>query len=855
MEVVVVDRWRSLVRVFGFFVLASTVSGLGAPPCRAADHSSRPDRAVSAPHNTAGTKAAATGALSGKRVFISAGHGYIDYPTVEWKTQRGNNFGLVEDFIHAEAVDQYLIRYLRNAGADVVTLREADLTADMVIVDDGDGTASPDNGTYVESGDVALFAPSGQAGFANFQAPYGSTTDPFRDTGGSARIINVAATEGASATWTPNLPARGFYSVYVSYPGDSTNRAADAHYVVSHTGGQTHIRVDQERDGWTWVFLGRFHFNAGLDSVSGSVSLVNDSSDTAGDTVAADAVRFGGGMGDVLGENSGTVSGRPRWEEGARTFTQFMGAPIDVYSGGDVTARSKFAAWAHQPGDDSVYFSWHSNAASGTSRGTASYVYSSNPPDGSYDPTQSASGSAELMNAVHDEIINDIRNAWDPTWTDRGYASAYFGELNPTYNGVMPSAMTLVAFHDNASDAAHLANPRFRQLLARAIYQGIVKYFANRDAVTPQLLPEPPREVEAHAGGAGTILVNWEPPLTDAHGVLGDAADSYAVYTSLDGYGFDGGTPTMDTSLIISGLDPNSIHFVRVAARNTGGESLPSETLAVRTLAPGAARALLVNDFDRLDQDQLVAESVPTLGVVERMILERMNTFNYVVQHAEALRGLPVAFDSTSNEAVISGRVTLAPSLHGAVFWATGEDSIADETLSDEEQQLLETYLASGGDLFLSGAEIGWDLVQNGAASDQDFYQDVLMSSYVADDSGVYEASGVTGSIFEGIGSIQFDDGSHDTYDVSYPDAITALPGATDCMTYAGTAFGACVELEVGGSKVVYLGFPFETIISAAHREGVMAGVFEFMDLDSKDVIFYDEFEVGDLSRWSSQGP
>jgi hypothetical protein len=31
--------------------------------------------------------------------------------------------------------------------------------------------------------------------------------------------------------------------------------------------------------------------------------------------------------------------------------------------------------------------------------------------------------------------------------------------------------------------------------------------------------------------------------------------------------------------------------------------------------------------------------------------------------------------------------------------------------------------------------------------------------------------------------------------------------------------------------------------------------VFEFMDLDSKDVIFYDEFELGDLSRWSSRGP
>ena len=237
----------------------------------------------------------------------------------------------------------------------MVTLRESDLNSNMVIVDDGDGITFPDNGTYVETGDGALFNPSGQPGFANFQAPYGSTTDPFRDTGGSARIITVAATESARATWTPNLPERGFYNVYVSYPGDGTNRANDAHYMVSHTGGQTHIRVDQERAGWTWVMLGRFHFNAGFDSASGSVALINDSSDPPGDTVSADAVRFGGGMGDVVGEYSGTVSGRPRWEEGARTFAQFMGAPNDVYSGGDVTARSKFAAWAHHPGDDAVF--------------------------------------------------------------------------------------------------------------------------------------------------------------------------------------------------------------------------------------------------------------------------------------------------------------------------------------------------------------------------------------------------------------------------------------------------------------------------------------------------------------------
>ena len=56
----------------------------------------------------------------------------------------------------------------------------------------------------------------------------------------------------------------------------------------------------------------------------------------------------------------------------------------------------------------------------------------------------------------------------------------------------MPAAMFIVGFHDNVSDAAALADPGFRKLVARAIYQGLVKYFAARDATPIRLLPEPP---------------------------------------------------------------------------------------------------------------------------------------------------------------------------------------------------------------------------------------------------------------------------------------------------------------------------------------------------------------------------
>src|SRR5262249_29713924 len=154
----------------------------------------------------------------------------------------------------------------------------------------------------------------------------------------------------ASATWTPNLPEAGFYNVYVSYTRSGTNRASDAHYIVRHTGGVTEFRVNQERHGWTWVLLGRFHFEAGSHPAGGSVELADDSAEL-GQTVSADAVRFGGGMGDIVGENHGTLSGRPRWEEGARSYTQYQGAPSSVWAGGDVGARSKYSAYEHFTGE------------------------------------------------------------------------------------------------------------------------------------------------------------------------------------------------------------------------------------------------------------------------------------------------------------------------------------------------------------------------------------------------------------------------------------------------------------------------------------------------------------------------
>src|SRR5262249_3447228 len=119
----------------------------------------------------------------------------------------------------------------------------------------------------------------------------------------------------ATATYTPNIPAAGFYPVYtwVLYGTDRTAQT----YTINHTGGSTQITVDHSKVGSGWVYLGTYHFNAGKSTTSeGSVGITNKASVT-GKVVIADAIRFGNGMGDYIWTGSGAtaVSGYPREDE------------------------------------------------------------------------------------------------------------------------------------------------------------------------------------------------------------------------------------------------------------------------------------------------------------------------------------------------------------------------------------------------------------------------------------------------------------------------------------------------------------------------------------------------------------
>ena len=134
----------------------------------------------------------------GASIFLSPGHGWIYSIALDrWTTQRGNTHGLVEDFSNAEAVLQYLLQYLWNAGARVYTVRERDLNNQMVIVDQA-------SAGYSETGDWLEIDPiSGAYGEAHRQTT--SATRPATATG--ARFYSRHSRGGALRIYAWYRPA------------------------------------------------------------------------------------------------------------------------------------------------------------------------------------------------------------------------------------------------------------------------------------------------------------------------------------------------------------------------------------------------------------------------------------------------------------------------------------------------------------------------------------------------------------------------------------------------------------------------------------------------------------------------
>lgn len=292
----------------------------------------------------------------------------------------------------------------------------------------------------------------------------------------------------------------------------------------------------------------------------------------------------------------------------------------------------------------------------------------------------------------------------------------------------------------------------------------------------------------------------------------------YKIYTSTTGTSFGAPVTQIKTNLIISPT-AGQISYVKIAAYNST-YSITSGVSEVLAAVPCNYQdsILIVNGFDRL-----------VAG----------NTYDFVRQHGSSIKSSGRNFSAATNEAIEDGLLNL--SNYRAVDWILGKESTANETFSNGEQTLIQNYLQQGGNFFTSGSEIGWDLDNSGSVSDKSFYNNYLKASYAGDAPGGQASTWYktvnesTSSIFNFNDTTYFDNGTNGIYNVDYPDVINPVNGGIATLRYTNSTtsksaiyFSGVFPSGTSAGKLVYLGFPFETVYNTTKRNSLMTDILTF---------------------------
>lgn len=840
--------------------------------------------------------------LEGKNIVVAHSHGwYYDNFLKRWEWMRPRLFQTVEDLLPMSFTIPYVIPMLENAGANVFVPRERDTQTNEVVVDNDSMLSETSQYLEWQNNQKFTWQTGSDSGFAASAVPYLYGVNPFRQ--GTSRFTTSDLSASAGINWVPDIPKDGKYAVYVSFRSDSEN-VDDANYTVLHRGGSSMFLINQQIGGGTWVYLGTFSFSKGIHPDSGSVRLTN-MSQIPGRFVTADAVRFGGGMGSV--SRGGSISGRPRFEEGARYYMQYAGMPDsllyshtndhddyidDRYSRPDYANFLKGAPYGPNknrqlkgldvPIDLSLAF--HTDAGisqTDTVIGTL-MIYSTMGADTTdvFPDSVSRLANRDFGDILQTQIVEDIRNNFDPIWNRRDLMDSEYTEA---YQPNMPGVLVELLSHQNFGDMKFGMDPRFRFVAGRAIYKGMLRFLATSYDYDYVVQPLPVTHFSAAFDSSGKVLLQWRPQ--DDTLEQSATPSKYIVYVRRGNADFNIAEIVDRPNAIFSDLTPGIIYSYKIAALNEGGKSFDSEILSVCKMLNQAKPVLIVNDFDRISGPAVFSagkfsgfwnhqdEGVPdrfdigftgaqfdfddsskyrtndapghgnSLAEYETRIIPG-NSFDFPSIHGKSIKEAGHSFVSCSAEAVIEGLVSLDD--FEIVDLILGEekethwqkpvmDSILGvpfKTFPETLQDKIREFTGNGGNIFISGAYVGKDMFAGKDTLNQDvrFAEDVLHYTWAIDHAS---SSGRvffnSDSLFASDSLIQFNQNySPQIYKVEAPDALNPVSDSNTILRYRDNHFSAAVAYE-GDYKTVIMGFPFESIIEQKQRDYLMKMVLEFL--------------------------
>jgi len=180
---------------------------------------------------------------------------------------------------------------------------------------------------------------------------------------------------------------------------------------------------------------------------------------------------------------------------------------------------------------------------------------------------------------------------------------------------------------------------------------------------------------------------------------------------------------------------------------------------------------------------------------------------SYETNYYAAFDSAGVVYTSISEADLMALANQISTSQFHAIFWNV---SWGFPAFSPADITFLKNYLDNGGNLYLAGQDIGWDIFDPSGSSNfpeaQDFYQNYLDAQYVNDNAGAYQMQGVPGDpITDGIAfNITF------VY-TPYPEWISSKSGSSiPILQYTNTAKYGALRYDSGTYKTVYLGVDLE---------------------------------------------
>ena len=824
-----------------------------------------------------------TAGLAGRHLSVWASHGlYYEAKRNSWQWQRPPLFGTNEDLFTPTIVLPYLIPMLEKSGAIVLSPRERDLKTEEVIVDND----AKNSHLYKEKNGLHHWRNTSSSGFANPRASYVDGENPFKM--GTARMARTVKQEDkrSEIAFIPQIKNKGKKAVYVCYQTlpESTN---NAQYTVYHKGQATTFSVNQGMGGGTWVYLGTFDFGEGC-SKNNCVVLNNVCSKDG--VVTADAVRFGGGMGNIRRGES--VSGMPRALEGARYAAQWYGAPQEVYSskegrddyGDDVNARALISNWW---AGGSVFLPTKSglgipielclgiHSDAGADRRSKNIVGSLAICTSYFNDGRLATGvtrnlSVSFAESMLETIHHDLNRKFG-RWEVRELIDKNYSE---TRMPEIPSAILETLSHQNFPDMRLGHDPNFKFALARAVYKSILRFMCNQHGTTAIVTPLAPSYFHINYLYNGQIKLGWR----ETNDELEPTAKptGYILYTAVDSAGFDNGRLVKQNEIELT-LRPHSTYRFKVAAVNQGGESFTTETLSAYYQPEATNTILVVDGFDRLsspaviDTQQLQGFDLNedlgvSLGTQAAWIGHQQN-FNKWAAGVDGWQGLGYS-DTSMQGQLVAGNNQNTVQTHVEDIAATrkynvvstsmkavekglcnlsryqcidialglqrndGHSLVNYKTFTPIAQKLIREYAHKNGRLIVSGAYVGTDMRDS---LEQVFLSDVFKASFdgaVKSDTllaAIRPLANDTDSVArDSVVALLYKSPNAVHYAPTKVDVLTPLDGATTGYRYTGW-WSASVAYVAGNRRSHIFGFPLECIKDSEDRRRIMAEAIDMM--------------------------